>query len=98
MDRNDFNTDKILFRTHAIERMFQRSIEQKDVYRVIENGEVIENYPDDQPYPSQLILGWTDDRPIHLVVAINEEDELLIIITVYEPDADSWQDNFKRRK
>jgi hypothetical protein len=94
---DDIDSDRVLFRTHAIERMFQRSIDEEDVYHVLEEGEVIENYPDDQPYPSQLILGWSDDRPIHVVVARNNDDNQLIVITVYEPDADDWHDDFKRR-
>jgi hypothetical protein len=38
--------------------MVERNITATDVREVLANGEVIETYPDDTPYPSQLVLGW----------------------------------------
>ena len=87
----------IIFRTHAIQRMFQRNISEKDVRSILMKGEVIEGYSDDTPYPSRLILGWIGKRPIHIVAAENEMDDEIIIITVYEPDRRKWSDDFKRR-
>ncbi len=49
---------KLVFRVHAIQRMFERSIQDEDVRTVLRQGEVIEAYPDDTPYPSYLMLGW----------------------------------------
>ncbi len=92
---NDSN--RVIFRIHAIKRMFQRNISEQDVRRILINGEIIENYADDKPYPSQLILGWIDERPIHVVWADNIKDNEIIIITVYEPDTSQWTDDFKRR-
>ena len=62
---------KIIFRTHAIKRMFQCCFDEKDVRSVLETGEIIEVYPDDTPYPSRLILGWLERRPLHVVAADN---------------------------
>jgi hypothetical protein len=52
----------LLFRVHAIQRLAQRHISVQDVRHVLETGEVIENYPDDIPYPSALVLGWIGGR------------------------------------
>ncbi len=92
------NYSEIRFRTHAIQRMYERKISEADVFSVLEEGKVIEEYPDDTPYPSKLILGWRDQRPLHIVVAKNELDDQLIIITVYEPDPEIWDNSFERRK
>ncbi len=89
---------KIVFRIHALQRMFERRISEEDARAVIESGEVIEDYPDDKPYPSQLLLGRRDARPIHIVVARNVEDGETVVITVYEPDPKQWEADFKRRK
>lgn len=89
---------RITFRVHAIQRMFQRRISEEDVRHVLATGEVIEDYPDDTPYPSRLILGWRDDRSLHVVAADNVADQETIIITVYEPDPGQWDADFKRRK
>lgn len=88
---------KIIFRTHAIKRMFQRRVDEKDVRFVLEKGEIIEVYQDDTPYPSRLILGWLESRPLHIVAADNIADNETIVITVYEPEQDKWSPNFKRR-
>jgi Domain of unknown function (DUF4258) len=90
--------EQVIFRAHAILRMFERRISVEDVLHVLEAGEVIEDYPTDTPYPSQLILGWRMTRPLHIVVANNAADKQRIVITVYEPGADQWEHDFKRRK
>lgn len=48
-------------------------------------GEVIDEYPTDQPYPSVLMLGWFDDHPLHLVAAKDAMTGQCIVITVYIP-------------
>lgn len=89
---------RLVFRVHAIQRMYQRAISEVEVRYVIETGETVEDYPDDTPYPSRLVLGWSDSRPIHVVVADNVDDQENIVITVYEPDLTEWERDFKRRK
>ena len=90
--------DVLVFRIHALQRMFQRNISLEDVKKVLKTGEAIEQYPDDAPYPSRLVLGWCGSRPLHAVVADNIENEETIVITVYEPDSGEWEPGFKRRK
>ena len=89
---------RLVFRVHAIQRMFERRIMEEDVRDVVESGETIEHYPEDSPYPSRLILGWRGSRPIHVVVADNREQNEIIVITVYGPDPALWQADFRRRK
>jgi hypothetical protein len=88
---------KIVYRTHALVRMFERRIRVEDVRGVLVNGETIEDYPDDIPYPSRLILGWRGRRPLHVVAAYNADDEEIIVITVYDPDPALWSQDFRRR-
>jgi hypothetical protein len=49
--------NRLVFRVHAIQRMFQRQISKDDVRHVLETGDIIEEYLDDVPYPSRLVLG-----------------------------------------
>jgi hypothetical protein len=60
-------------------------------------GEVIEEYPDDTPYPSRLILGCYRSRAIHVVAANNSIDGEIIIIIVYETDPSEWDSNCRKR-
>ena len=69
-----------------------------EVLRVLDTGEIIEEYPDDVPYPSYLILGRTaTGRPIHVVCAPVPAERRLIIITTYQPDPARWDQEFRRR-
>jgi hypothetical protein len=88
---------QLVFRVHALERMFERRVTTEDVQAVVTKGEVIQDYPEDKPYPSRLMLGWRGTRPIHVVVAEDSEDGILIVVTAYEPDPIQWDSGFKRK-
>ncbi|WP_397548007.1 DUF4258 domain-containing protein [Rhodothermus marinus] len=89
---------RLFFRRHALQRMAERKITVEDVKHVLKTGETIASYPEDRPYPSRLVLGWIGTRPLHVVVTDNDEDNVQIVITVYEPDPTLWEDDFKRRR
>jgi len=57
--------ERLIFRVHAIQRMFERGIRKEDVRQILLTGAVIEEYPEDAPYPSRLVLGWRGQRPLH---------------------------------
>jgi len=78
--------------------MFKRNISVDDVKFVLENGEVVITYSYDKPYPSYLILGYINNRPLHVVVGKDDGLGRCIIITAYEPDANIWQTGFKSKK
>jgi hypothetical protein len=89
----------IAYRLHASERLFERGISSEEAEFILTTGEIIERYDDDQPLPSVLINGYTTKmRPLHVVVAINEQEKQLIVITVYEPNPIKWLNNFSRRR
>jgi hypothetical protein len=90
--------ERMVFRVHALRRMFERRISVDDVRRVLETGDTIENYPEDVPYPSRLVLARVGSRPIHVVAADNQMDREVIVITAYEPDRTQWDSEFKRRR
>ena len=60
--------------------------------------EVIEKYPNDPRGESCLICGFTKEhKPNHVVCGVQEEN-FLIIITVYRPDPKLWRDYRKRKE
>ena len=61
------------------------------------SGEIIEQYPEDFPFPSCLIYGYTEDNKI-LHVVMSDEGTRSRIITAYFPDKEKWTANFKTRK
>ena len=89
---------KLVFRQHAIRRMFERGVTVEDVTAVLEKGVAIESYPDDLPYPSALWLGYVGARTLHVVCAENSPEKERLIVTVYEPDAALWEAGFAKRR
>lgn len=82
---------------HILMRCQQRNITYEEIKEVIQNGEIIEEYPSDYPYPSCLILGMTiEGRIIHVVVGVAED--CLWLITAYEPDPEQWNSEYRMRK
>jgi hypothetical protein len=78
--------------------MFRRNITTFEVKQVIENGQIIKEYPEDKPYPSCLILGKLNGKIIHVVLAINLTIHEFVIITAYIPDPEVWKNDFKTKK
>ncbi len=72
---------------HADEEAANDNLIFEDIIHAVCNGEVIEDYPNDTPYPSCLIFGHSPwDEPIHSVWAYNPETYWVVLITVYRPD------------
>jgi len=88
----------IIFRVHAIQRMFERGISAKNVRHALESGETIEDYSSEMPEPSRLILGFQGRRPFHVVTSENPTARETTVITVYMPDSDKWNKDFKSRR
>ena len=89
--------DQLDIRLHAAQRMLERNISVTDVLVVLNNGQTIEDYPDDTPFPSRLMLGWVGQRPVHVVSATTDTGRV-VIITVYEPDPREWDNTFRQRR
>lgn len=87
----------IIYSDHSVMQMFKRNIQLSEVQLVLNSGIIIQNYPDDKPFPSSLILGFADGKPIHLVVAFNELEASCIIVTAYHPDQKIWDKDFKKK-
>ena len=67
------NNPKLLFRVHAVQRMFERNISAMKVRQALDTGETIEDYSSEMPEPSRLILGFQGKRPFHVVTSENPE-------------------------
>lgn len=78
--------------------MARRGIARADVLGVLHGGEVVEEYLDDTPYPSALVLGFVASRPLHVVVALDANGPDAYIITVYEPSPDRFERDWKTRR
>lgn len=89
---------QLLFRVHAVQRMFERNVSVRKVARALQFGEVIDDYSSEMPEPSRLILGFQGKRPFHIVTSENMEKNEITIITVYLPDPQKWTKDFRKRR
>ncbi len=90
--------NQIFLTRHAIERMFERGISASAIKDIVINGDIIAEYPDDIPFPSYLVLGFENNRPVHIVLARNPKINECYIITAYVPDSLTWGNDFKTKK
>ena len=91
------NQGKIRWTNHVIMRLIQRNILQSDVENALKNGEIIEQYENDYPFPSCLVYGINlNNEVLHIVCGSNDEE--LWIITAYYPDNKDWENDLKARK
>ncbi len=54
--RKAVSAKRVEWNKHSLERMLEQGISRKLVFEILLEGEEIENYPDDKPYPSALIF------------------------------------------
>lgn len=88
---NAIHNSRVRITDHADEEAFDDNLKYEEIYSSVIQGEVIEDYPNDRPYPSCLILGRNfSGQPIHSVWAYNPEGQWAVLITVYRPNPDRW--------
>jgi hypothetical protein len=95
--RQKITANQFEFTRHALDQTILRSITILEIREAMEDGEMIEDYPDDKYGPSCLVFGRTKSgRPIHLHCS-HPSRETVKMITVYQPDPEQWID-FKVRR
>ena len=89
---------EVVYTRHALMRMFERAVTTADVREILLTGELVEDYPADEPFPSRLLLGRVREEALHVVVAVDAAAGRCHIITVYWPDVVVWLDDWRRRR
>jgi len=93
-----FREGRYEYSLHAVDQSILRHITRQEILEAIENGQIIENYPEDKFGPSCLVYGRTDlERPLHIQCSYPTRSKIKII-TVYEPNPEEWIDYKKRRR
>ncbi|MCL4557677.1 MAG: DUF4258 domain-containing protein [Deltaproteobacteria bacterium] len=91
--------EKLLWTYHINMRLKTRDINTEDVIHALKDCKVIEEYPQNAPLPSCLVLGKDkQNKVIHVVVAVDKDEENLRIITSYRPTLEYWEKDLKTRR
>ena len=92
------STGRVRVSDHADEEAHNDGLSYEEIVDSVRRGEIIEDYPEDRPYPSCLVYGENQKgEPIHSVWAYNEEKKATVLIAVYRPDPRRWT-NWRKRK
>jgi hypothetical protein len=92
-----YQKQSVRWTNHILERIFRRGISIDDVESALANGEIIEQYTSDYPFPSCLILGHTKaGKALHIVCGSNGTE--LWLITAYFPNPAEWMEDYKQRR
>ena len=90
-------TGQVRWTGHILQRIFHCGLSTDDVMSALTNGEIIEQYPTDYPFPSCLVLGKTvAGKTLHIVCGSNRDE--LWLITAYIPNPAEWTDDFRQRR
>lgn len=85
--------NRVRITDHADEEAQADRLVFDKIFFSVFQGEIIEEYPHDKPYPSCLIYGDSfSGEPIHSVWAYNADNQWAVLITVYIPDPKRWID------
>lgn len=92
-------SQRLLFLPHAVRQMArpERMITPGEVRSVVFEGELIEDYPEDQRGHSCLLLGTgVIGQDIHVVCS--PKGDYLAVITAYLPSDEEWEEDARTRK
>ncbi len=92
--------EKILWSRHAVAALVDDSLSRMDVESALQHGQIIEDYPPaHRPLPDCLIFATLSvGKPIHAVVAIDEPNDRIFVVTVYVPTRERWENDWRTRK
>ena len=95
---NIIQQGRIEWSAHALKRMLEKGISRASEKHIICTGEMIENYPDDKPFPSGLFYGIRINKKIISVLGYDFTDQKIFLITAYWPDEEHFETDLKTRR
>lgn len=87
---------KYKFTLHGAQQLIARRLKRKELEEAVLSGEIIEDYPEHHYGSACLLLGkTTDGKSLHVLCSLQE---VVDIITVYEPDLEEWEEGLRTRR
>ena len=85
---------------HALSEIAAESFTVSDVEFGLQHAEVIEEYPHHRRYlpDCRTLAVITNGQPIHCVIGINAPQDYILVVTVYQPNAEEWENDWRTRK
>ncbi len=91
--------EKILWSLHGVKKLRIERLRKTEVEIFLKKCIIIENYHEKgRSLPDCLVLGFIGADPVHSVIAIDKDFDRILIVTVYRPSTERWEDGWKKRK
>lgn len=90
----------IKWSSHALGELTPEGLFVPDVEAALQRAELIEDYVNVHRFlPDCLVLAFIHSgEPIHAVIALDQPQGYILIVTVYRPMAEEWHDGWRTRK
>ncbi len=90
---------KVKWTRHAKRQLRLRGVKRSEVFHVLQQGQILEQYPKAKPYPECLMMGFVrSNQPLYVELAYNPYLDYIYIITVHWMDPAKWIDPWTRRR
>ena len=89
---------KIYWTYHVNMRLRGRSLSREAIVASVDNYEILESYPDDKYLPSYLVYAIDAGEAIHVVFAVDAEEDNVRVVTAYRPDPQEWGPGLRKRR
>jgi hypothetical protein len=84
---------------HVFDKLWQLDLTLGEFRALLdETAEIIEEANIEEGKVKELVLYVKWSRPLHVVVVVDHAHREERLVTVYEPSADRWSDDFKVRR
>jgi len=93
-------THRIRWSRHALGKIACDSVTVGEIEHALQQAELVEDYlPMRRFLPDCLVLVYVaPGKPMHCVIAINEKQDYILVVTVYHPNPEEWENDWRTRK
>lgn len=87
-----------IVRAHVYDKCWQLDITWAEVEQLLDDDDVVEDVEDDEGRRKRvrLLEGWK--RALHVVEVADDEQGLIVYVTIYEPELNHWLPGFRKRR
>jgi hypothetical protein len=89
---------KVFWTYHVNMRLRHRFIRRKAILESHRSYEILEEYQKDKYFPSYLVRSVYQNDIIHIVFAVDLEEDNVRIVTAYLPNPAEWEPEFRTRR